>query len=829
MPIEWTSMPRLSAPPPIQIRYPRKERSLPVFPKERFVPSSENHALDADHDGAEVKITMVSKPVNEMTWHRLEVLITIKHPNIQPMTGIYDADTSICIVQNVRSSGLTSSCPLLQEIMHLGGYTETQLHDRAYALLNALHQLHSKSIAHGNLTFDSIYIHRGQLVLHVPPKPDHHIEFPATAANKANDIFAFGILLYMLATGRHPFATTESTSSSQVLCNMDHPSFQVDIVALQHLAPSAQSVILDCLARPESRRPTTEELLKRDWFRVRLTMTSTFANPLNRTTAETTESYVSIPGRSSSRGVRKRLSGSTTFVPAATGATPSSPDEDSMSDPVYHQFSNYSAPPPPPYASFNYPSNESFSKDLAASLLVAPSPATMSLLPSERTHKSRSVFRHVKSEPDLPSMSNRPVVFSAYGPLTIPADNKCRVFIWAYLAHQIDEIRELAAAQNTIETGRLSKSLYVSIGKVITISLEPPKGWRLVGEQAKSFHWIEDIERVFFDIAVDENASEWSFLCRARIVVGTHVALLHFALPAIDHNNAKLEKDQVQYSSTYERLAPVESPMIAREDLTILEPVGSGFFGTAYRAIHRPTNKEVVVKTLRQDIDISRDEFEHEVKALTMIGNHPHVVDFIGACDDGNSLSLVMEYVPNGSLQSLLYQSNNYETYMRTIFARDAAHGILNIHQGHFLHRDIAARNCLVDADYHVKVCDFGLSRPVDRVMGHLLDPISAGPLKWMAPESLELPHVFSTASDTYMFGVLLFEIMMGKEPFLSLPPHEAAALVLEGHRLTLKEWNECPPTHQELLDQCFKLDPHDRPTMAHVAATLDDWLTQQA
>ncbi|RHY04905.1 hypothetical protein DYB36_008321 [Aphanomyces astaci] len=165
-------------------------------------------------------------------------------------------------------------------------------------------------------------------------------------------------------------------------------------------------------------------------------------------------------------------------------------------------------------------------------------------------------------------------------------------------------------------------------------------------------------------------------------------------------------------------------------------------------------------------MDISRAEFDHEVLAMTMLSHHPHVVDFLGACDDASELSIVMEYVANGSLQSLLYDSAKpqpryyYSTYMKTLFARDAAHGILNIHQGHFVHRDIAARNCLVDDTFHVKVCDFGLSRPMDRMM---------------------LPHVFSTASDTYMFGVLLFEIMMGKEPFPLLPPHEAAALVLEG------------------------------------------------
>ncbi|KAF0692093.1 Aste57867_16773 [Aphanomyces stellatus] len=783
--------------------------ALPPFPKDRFISqqSNESRAFDAECDGCEVSITTLPKPLHGSTWERMDQLRALKHPSILPTVGVFDDGDVVRVVQTIEPVGSATVRPLLQE-----------LRARALALVSVLHVLHTKSLVHGHLTLDSLLITHDQLLLVQVPPID-----PAAPAYPSTDIFAFGVLVYMLATGRHPYATSTTSSTIEILCNMDLVRFQVNKDALRHLSPPAQSLILDCLARHgPSPPPTTADLLKRKWFTAAMRPTSsgkprpprpppttTPPDEIETTTRVSAAAFRRHPLSSSNQPPRKQFSGSSaTEMPLdSTGTTPENQD-----DVHYAHFAHYTTPP---HSSFHAthpptPPNAAFAKDMAAALHLAPSPATVALLPSSSSsfsheHK-KSVFRHVRSMPELPSMSHRPVVFSAYGPAAM-LDHKCRVFIWAYLAQQAQEIRDLAAAAQTIETGRLSKGTRVRFGAMITVVVEPPPGWTVVGERAKSFQWLEDISRVFVDLAIDTDASAWSTLCRARILVGTHVSVLHFTLPDVATFPTKFPDDDdapphVEYKSSYEIVQPPASPMIPRSDFTLLEPVGSGFFGTAYRAQYHPTNKEVVVKTLKQGLGISRDEFEHEVQALTMLGRHPHVVEFLGACEDGDNLSVLMEYVPNGSLQSLLYPPKS---------------------------PDHIQTNCLVDDQYHVKVCDFGLSRPVDRVMGHVLDSVSCGPLKWMAPESLELPHVFSPASDVYMYGVLLFEIMMGNEPFPSLPPHEAAALVLEGHRLTLSTLKECPATHQELMEQCFKVDPLERPSMVHVASTLDEWLMANA
>ncbi|ETV73161.1 serine/threonine protein kinase, variant 1 [Aphanomyces astaci] len=845
MPAAWTSFRPPSQQsiftPPASISKTRSSSSpLPPFPEDRFIAhgSIDGRALDAAHDGAEVMLTTIEKPLHETTRRRLECLGGISHPHVQATVGLFDNISSVCLVQSATSS----DHPLLQEVMYMHGYTEAQLRVRALALLKALHVLHTNSIVHGNLTLDSLHMRpHNHLVLHVPGQLDpwYPQSFPATAKDKSLDMFSFGVVLYLLASGRHPFASSAAASTSEILYNMDTLSFVVDRLPLGHLSSSAQHVILDCLDT-SSQYVTPLDLLQRQWFKASISWAaiapSSSSPPVSmmlpRTSAMSStaekETYTTM------HHIVPTSSARWTISPVARNFTHSNcPPTTTTTHPSlsYAAFGQYESPPPMSlYSSFPYtppssgrpPPASSLGRDLARSMLACPSPAITSLLPTRHPHEQHAstdtpsttntttttngtspvlprhepthVYRHIPSVSTL--HSTHAVKFSAYGPpVWTPykksecAKSECRIYIWAYLAHQVHDMRELAALQ--VESGRLSKGLHVGFGATITIMLEPPAGWSQLGELTKSLIWIEEVDRVFFDLTLDEgtSATEATGLCRARIVVGTQVAILHFSLPRVTYSSSfhpsKLyEHDKaVEYASSMQVVAAVQPPSIPRHHLTFIEPVGSGFFGTAYKAMYHPTNQEVVVKSLRQGMGISRAEFDHEVLAMTMLSHHPHVVDFLGACDDASELSIVMEYVANGSLQSLLYDSAKpqpryyYSTYMKTLFARDAAHGILNIHQGHFVHRDIAARNCLVDDTFHVKVCDFGLSRPMDRMMGHVLDPVSCGPLKWMAPESLELPHVFSTASDTYMFGVLLFEIMMGKEPFPLLPPHEAAAL----------------------------------------------------
>eukprot|EP00644_Phytophthora_capsici_P006188 jgi/Phyca11/508073/fgenesh2_kg.PHYCAscaffold_32_\ len=154
---------------------------------------------------------------------------------------------------------------------------------------------------------------------------------------------------------------------------------------------------------------------------------------------------------------------------------------------------------------------------------------------------------------------------------------------------------------------------------------------------------------------------------------------------------------------------------------------------------------------------------------------------------------------------------------------KDAAAGLLNIHEGGFIHRDLAARNCLVDQGNHVRICDFGLCRRVQSETAGMLMKDAVGPVKYMAPESLQPPHAFSFDSDVYMFGVLMWETYTSSPPFAALTPVQAMMQVLRGDRLPVPK--ELPESLQTLMQSCFHDSPAERPSMQEVLAALDDSL----
>ncbi|KAF0721371.1 hypothetical protein Ae201684P_015865 [Aphanomyces euteiches] len=307
----------------------------------------------------------------------------------------------------------------------------------------------------------------------------------------------------------------------------------------------------------------------------------------------------------------------------------------------------------------------------------------------------------------------------------------------------------------------------------------------------------------------------------AKIVVGTNVMVLKSFLFVSSSPQSCLERSMTELKSHFE-LIPQQYEEIPYQDLNLKELVGQGHFGDAYRAEYK--GKDVVVKILRaQTFGESSDdivqEFRHEATALSMFGHHPNIVPFVGASTDlSQPLALVTAYLPYGSLSQYL-SKNEMSIEQKQTVLKDAAAGLLNIHEGRFIHRDMAARNLLIDGNLRAKICDFGMCRRVDSYGGSHFES-GVGPLKYMGPESLSPPHSFSYRSDAYSFGVLMWETFTEVTPYKGLRGDEAAALVLEGKCL-----NACadgiPARYIKLMARCFYEDPSKRPSMTEIYKSL--------
>ncbi|KAG3099857.1 hypothetical protein PC122_g3395 [Phytophthora cactorum] len=432
--------------------------------------------------------------------------------------------------------------------------------------------------------------------------------------------------------------------------------------------------------------------------------------------------------------------------------------------------------------------------------------------------EAKSEFKGVSGRRDR-------VNFSAFAPPSVCLSPKPFQFtVWAFLLNQRSEMQELAKSDHP-ESRKLSleSKLDVRRGALVHVTLEVPNGFEVLNGATQGFAWEGNISSVDYDVMCTEGAAFGRVLFKARITVGSSVAVLNsFVLVGSRvMEPSELEVDVLEgwmdvMEQTYREI-PFRS-------LEMKELVGKGYFGDAYRA--SLDGQDVVVKTIRASefgdttSQIVR-EFQHEAAMLNMFGHHPCIVPFVGASTDTKfPLALVTKYLPYGSLEDNLRGSSSLSIDERTGMLKDAAAGLLNIHEGGFIHRDLAARNCLVDQGSRVRICDFGLCRRVRSETAGMLMKDAVGPVKYMAPESLQPPHAFSYDSDVYMFGVLMWETFTSSLPFASLTPVEAMMHVLRGERLPVPK--ELPESLQTLMQNCFHDSPAERPSMQEVCRCCD-------
>lgn len=174
---------------------------------------------------------------------------------------------------------------------------------------------------------------------------------------------------------------------------------------------------------------------------------------------------------------------------------------------------------------------------------------------------------------------------------------------------------------------------------------------------------------------------------------------------------------------------------IHRSDIILGEKLGAGSFGEVRQATWNGT--DVAVKVIMDSGSMAFDEFRTEVEVMAKL-RHPNIVQFLGwSILPRDRLAIISQFIPRGSLFDLLHRSTTaIEPRRRLALAKDVVKGLLYLHscEPPIVHRDLKSPNLLVDRDFTVKVCDFGLSRIMS---GHCLSTKkTVGTLHWMAPVS---------------------------------------------------------------------------------------------
>lgn len=259
---------------------------------------------------------------------------------------------------------------------------------------------------------------------------------------------------------------------------------------------------------------------------------------------------------------------------------------------------------------------------------------------------------------------------------------------------------------------------------------------------------------------------------------------------------------------------------INRTDIVMRHKLGGGQYGDVYEAVWKRHNMTVAVKTLKEDTMALKDFLEEASIMKEM--KHPNLVQLLGVCTREPPFYIITEFMSKGNLLDYLRNGNKDQinAVVLMYMATQIASGMSYLESRSFIHRDLAARNCLVGENHLVKVADFGLARLMrdDTYTAH------AGakfPIKWTAPEGLAY-NKFSTKSDVWAFGILLWEIATyGMSPYPGVDLTDVYHMLEKGYRMECPPG--CPPKIYELMRECWQWVPGERPTFQEIHHALEN------
>ncbi|XP_030385255.1 tyrosine-protein kinase Abl isoform X3 [Scaptodrosophila lebanonensis] len=258
---------------------------------------------------------------------------------------------------------------------------------------------------------------------------------------------------------------------------------------------------------------------------------------------------------------------------------------------------------------------------------------------------------------------------------------------------------------------------------------------------------------------------------------------------------------------------------ICRTDIMMKHKLGGGQYGEVYEAMWKRYGNTVAVKTLKEDTMALKDFLEEAAIMKEM--KHPNLVQLIGVCTREPPFYIITEFMSHGNLLDFLRSAGRetLDAVALLYMATQIASGMSYLESRNYIHRDLAARNCLVGDNKLVKVADFGLARLMrdDTYTAH------AGakfPIKWTAPEGLAY-NKFSTKSDVWAFGVLLWEIATyGMSPYPGIDLTDVYHKLEKGYRMERPPG--CPLEVYDLMRQCWQWDAADRPTFKSIHHALE-------
>ena len=256
--------------------------------------------------------------------------------------------------------------------------------------------------------------------------------------------------------------------------------------------------------------------------------------------------------------------------------------------------------------------------------------------------------------------------------------------------------------------------------------------------------------------------------------------------------------------------------------------IGQGSFGSVYLALHAVTGELMAVKQVEMpsssgtQLDAKKNNMIEALKreiSLLRDLKHPNIVQYLGSNSDDTHLHIFLEYVPGGSVASMLVNYGPLGEGLIKNFVRQILTGLAYLHSRDIIHRDIKGANILVDNKGSVKISDFGISKRVEA--SSFLSPSGGkkagqrvslqGSVFWMAPEVVK-QTAYTRKADIWSLGCLIVEMFTGTHPHPNCTQLQAIFKIGGSGDATPTIPDDCSEDARTFLRRTFEIDHEKRP-----------------
>jgi predicted Ser/Thr protein kinase len=245
----------------------------------------------------------------------------------------------------------------------------------------------------------------------------------------------------------------------------------------------------------------------------------------------------------------------------------------------------------------------------------------------------------------------------------------------------------------------------------------------------------------------------------------------------------------------------------------VVERLGGGGMAVVYRAVQQPLGREVALKALSSELfqdDGFVKRFETEAKTLAKL-DHPNILPIYDFELNEGVAYLTMPLIRGGTLRDILNRGP-LDTLTAWRYLREIGDGLQHAHDAGIVHRDLKPTNVLIHADGRAMLADFGLARGAGQPTHLTTIGLAIGTPGYMAPEQV-MGHDVDKRADIYAMGVLCFEMLTGRLPFIGSNRMEVAYSTVNAPIPSAVKLNAALPDELDLLlAKVLAKDPATRP-----------------